>query len=555
MLRVTLLILCLLGSAAAIACALLIPSHLRSMDEQVLVQSGRGSGGVVEAGVELVPQRISSAKLLKKTADELNLTHTLRFTAAIQAAEATGSAWRTSPFRSPEFQNLLGGAADNEYLSKSTLLEVLRNRATRAKFQEALITPDAHRILQNLTITNLLLFAPAGSAGGLPFEVAVLSAAMLVDDHALGADPTSRIKDQILSLVKTASRTNSNPALEEFYLNIFALAKRLTWEQTTLFTSHFKTLEALDFAVRWIQQNNAELPVVFTAVHMAQNGERVSNYLELFGEEGRKDIEFAMKSGARPLLRILELQQPVYHPEFRESLVRNLRLEPLFESLLKLSTASPTLAQFLKLDLLVLGAFLITLAFKYIRKPSAENYVWFQRFAFARQLVFTALLVMLMVILGEPYLVQGEAKEQPAQVQWNLPMLAEALTTTPQTSGSMITASTLITLGVFFVLQVSIYIIGLVKLAEIQRQPLSSTMKLKLLDNEENLFDAGLYCGLFGTASSLVLLTLGVIKPSLMSAYASTLFGILFVAILKILHVRPYKRRLILETQPEVKAA
>jgi hypothetical protein len=40
----------------------------------------------------------------------------------------------------------------------------------------------------------------------------------------------------------------------------------------------------------------------------------------------------------------------------------------------------------------------------------------------------------------------------------------------------------------------------------------------------------------------------------LMSAYASTLFGILFVAILKILHVRPYKRRLILETQPEVKA-
>jgi len=106
---------------------------------------------------------------------------------------------------------------------------------------------------------------------------------------------------------------------------------------------------------------------------------------------------------------------------------------------------------------------------------------------------------MLMVILGEPYLVQGEAKEQPAQVQWNLPMLAEALTTTPQTSGSMITASTLITLGVFFVLQVSIYIIGLVKLAEIQRQPLSSTMKLKLLDNEENLFDAGLYCGLFGT--------------------------------------------------------
>jgi hypothetical protein len=68
------------------------------------------------------------------------------------------------------------------------------------------------------------------------------------------------------------------------------------------------------------------------------------------------------------------------------------------------------------------------------------------------------------------------------------------------------------------------------------------------MENEENLFDAGLYCGLFGTAASLILLTIGAIKPSLISAYSSTLFGILFVALIKIFHVRPYKRRLILES-------
>jgi hypothetical protein len=34
-----------------------------------------------------------------------------------------------------------------------------------------------------------------------------------------------------------------------------------------------------------------------------------------------------------------------------------------------------------------------------------------------------------------------------------------------------------------------------------------------------------------------------------MAAYSSTLFGIIFVAILKICHVRPFRRRLILETE------
>jgi O-antigen/teichoic acid export membrane protein len=84
--------------------------------------------------------------------------------------------------------------------------------------------------------------------------------------------------------------------------------------------------------------------------------------------------------------------------------------------------------------------------------------------------------------------------------------------------------------------------------AEIRRQFVSSELKLRLLDNEEHMFDAGLYVGLGGTVLSLVILALGVVKPGLMAAYSSTLFGILFVAILKICHVRPYRRQLILET-------
>jgi len=45
---------------------------------------------------------------------------------------------------------------------------------------------------------------------------------------------------------------------------------------------------------------------------------------------------------------------------------------------------------------------------------------------------------------------------------------------------------------------------------------------------------------------SLLLIAMNIVEASLMAAYASTLFGILFVSLLKIFHVRPFKRNLIL---------
>ena len=84
--------------------------------------------------------------------------------------------------------------------------------------------------------------------------------------------------------------------------------------------------------------------------------------------------------------------------------------------------------------------------------------------------------------------------------------------------------------------------------------PLGAPGKLKLIENEENLFDGGLYLGIAGTATALVLQVLGLIDANLLAAYSSNLFGIVCVALVKIRHVRPYKRRLILETLQGVTA-
>jgi len=107
----------------------------------------------------------------------------------------------------------------------------------------------------------------------------------------------------------------------------------------------------------------------------------------------------------------------------------------------------------------------------------------------------------------------------------------------------------LLTLLAFFVLQLLIYISCLVKLAEIRRQPVLPRVKLKLLENEDHLFDAGLYLGFVGTIVSLIIASVGLVKFSLMAAYSSTSFGIIFVVIFKIFHLRPTRRRLLLETE------
>jgi hypothetical protein len=113
---------------------------------------------------------------------------------------------------------------------------------------------------------------------------------------------------------------------------------------------------------------------------------------------------------------------------------------------------------------------------------------------------------------------------------------------------SIMSQSNLLTLLLFFALQGLLYTASILKLAEIRRQKVLAPFKLKLLENEDHLFDAGLYLGFLGTIVSFIIFSLGVVKEfSLMVAYSSTSFGIIFVSLFKILHLRPARRRLLLE--------
>jgi len=153
------------------------------------------------------------------------------------------------------------------------------------------------------------------------------------------------------------------------------------------------------------------------------------------------------------------------------------------------------------------------------------------------------------LLLSEPFLAQ-ESQRVVFPFRLRLPTAGSVVSAgTISVNRTIMNQLSLLTLLLFFVLQALLYTASLVKLAEIRRQNLPSRIKLKLLENEDHLFDAGLYLGFAGTIISIILVSLGVIQPSLMAAYSSTSFGIIFVVVFKIFHLRPTRRKLLLEAE------
>jgi len=166
--------------------------------------------------------------------------------------------------------------------------------------------------------------------------------------------------------------------------------------------------------------------------------------------------------------------------------------------------------------------------------------------------LLATLLAALFVVATEPFLLKA-APPSEYQHLLRLPMLlatssAPISTPSSQPNVSMDT-STLISIAVFALLQITVYFICLKKIGQIGRENVPPLLKLRLMENEDNLFDSGLYVGMMGTAAALLLQVLGVIAPNLLAAYSSNLFGLLCVALVKIRHVRIFKRRLILQNE------
>ncbi len=308
----------------------------------------------------------------------------------------------------------------------------------------------------------------------------------------------------------------------------------------------------------------ADLQVVYSATLLSGNPSGilrfVSNY-PVYVKDGDKDavesalqdIKIAMSHGKGALDHLLVRNRPIYQSGLAVSLA-----EPLFPFLgggllTSLSHRHRDLAVFLKIILLV-SSFTCFILFisKTIPRPGFQRSNSHYALRYTRRFSAASLFALLGVLALEPTLLQTpRGQVSVAGFDFALANLL-AYANEESMADQNLTIVTAIVAGVFLLVQIVIFMICLSRVSQIKNEELKSGLKLGLLDNEENLFDLGLYVGLGGTVLSLILLlVLDVKQDALIGAYTSTLFGILFVAALKIVVVRPYRNHLLVKQAEE----
>ncbi len=390
-------------------------------------------------------------------------------------------------------------------------------------------------ILKTRDVSATGRFVPAGRPGGQPLDALILLAGLLYQGEHLS--PT--LQREVRGLAENAAARNELGELEGFYMDLLSLGRRLDWTQLGELLKRTENVRTVGEYAHLSRVAPDQLPYIYAAALLSDSADRVANYLIRYGKAGSEDLRLALADGQGAVDLLLQRAVPV-----------NRSPGPAMGAASALVLVHPRLMLALKYAGYILGLFLLLRGLDvWIVAPAGGPS------AGPQQRVRAGLLAVVMsalfVVATEPFLLKA-APASEYRVRLVIPMLANTATRTPSTTNPnpvIMETSTLVSIGVFAALQVVMYMACLRKIQEIERQEASPLLKLRLMENEENLFDSGLYVGMMGTAAALVLQVVGVIEPNLLAAYSSNLFGIICVALVKIRHVRGYKRRLILEGQ------
>ncbi len=553
--RWSLFLICAIFGLAMLTCGLLVPIHLRAVDTSLVEKAGRSTRGLVDAGLALANEnKLGAAQLLFQAAHAKGFPNAEKLGALTDrlATErpdllALGSdvSGKLSALRRPDAP---ARRPNPESIASEPFVGFIVRSETREKLFADLgssASPAVQGLLGFRAITNTVIFAPSRSASGQALDTAILIGGFLLEERRL----TTSLSNVIVSLTSQADREGNSQPLEQALMDLLSLGQRLNWGQLVEFVHQINDAETLRLLAGFVRSGH-NAPVLFSAVQISGKPADVAQYLVNFSQTGLGDLAESLRFGAGGVNELLRRNQRLHHSEFRERVSKHAPLSAVSAIASDYCLREPRLSLMVKWFLYLGGGFLLAAALHYARRvPASEQPLQVRGFHVAREILFALGFLLIVLLLSEPFLAQESQKvEFPFRLR--LPTVGSLVPAgNTGAHSSLMNQLSLLTLLLFFVLQALIYVACLVKLAEIRRQNIAPRLKLKLLENEDHLFDAGLYLGFVGTIISLILVSLGVIKPSLMAAYSSTSFGIIFVSVFKIFHLRPLRRKLLLDAE------
>ena len=544
-----------LGVAAVLtATALLVPAHLRSVDRTVLSQAaerGLSAEGAVRA--QLNAAAIGPAGHLARgtglPADTASATEA-RIAELRAANPVLGVTGGPAPYLEAFLE--LTQKDHPEAVDHRAIVRLLLSRGDRAALAKRLDDSENANLKALLRIRNLrgmVRLHPADHAAGGPYDSGVLTLALLVQ----GGHFDTKLAEAIGRYARAAAE--ENPAavqpVERLVTATLSLGRRLDFRSLAALASTAESLDAWSEMAELFREQPATTDELFSAFVLSEAPRAVYRYLDAHPETGPRDLRQALVLGPGAVELLLSRDRPIYRP----SAIAGTILDALHpyrpERFVELPLQDPEVGLWLRLGLLFGGGLALAFALGAVWRGSIPGGRAISRahpVVFLRDGLIAVTLVLAISFFFEPGILKAAdpGGEAAPRIQF---AVADALQSiqSPVKAMQDLDQVTLLVLALFFIIQLVIYTFCLIKLKEIAKQLLPASTKIKLLENEENLFDFGLYVGLGGTVLSLILVAMGIVEASLMAAYASTLFGILFVALLKILHVRPYRQKLILE--------
>ncbi len=530
--------------AVLVAAGWLLPVQVKSVSPLLLREAGMGSQTLVEYGRTLrEADKIGPASLVRDAATQLALPGAEPLAAALAAAAQRQPELVPWGGLDPYLEQVFAGQARSTAatpVSRPAIQEFLpaKTRDTVRAYLTNSRSSAVKALVATAEIDRARRFIPARRAGGQPLDATILMTALLQQGNwlsdSLGRDIRARAEEAVAA--------KDLAPIEEFYYDLLSLARRLNWVQLGEWLRGCPDVKTAGEFAHLLRVSPASMPVLYAASLQSRAPDGVTRYALSFGKGGVAGIESALREGEGAVRQLVLRQVPV-NPDsplawdFFASF--SLRY-PIVMTLLKyLCFFAGVWFVFRALDRAVVGPVL-----------SATNRTLMHAKSGVMALVFSGVLF----VLSEPFLLRGSPPADLVQVSIPALSLVGQVAAPAATSPANVDLSTIVTIVFFGAIQVMVYWICLLKMREIERQNVPSLLKLRLMENEENLFDAGLYVGIAGTATALVLQVIGIIQPNLLAAYSSNLFGITCVAMVKIRNVRPYKKKLILESGNAVPA-
>lgn len=539
--------------------AMLVPAHLRSLDLQV-IEFSADEGRTLET---VLNESIRSA--------HVGPTALLLTAAQVDAStEAAYSIWRSALIKDRPSLRLSGGPDRGledflELVQSSApeadrplpILPQLLPRSERASLSGMLAdssNANVAALLDARNVAGLIRLHPASHAAGAPYDAGILTLALLTE----GGHFRPALAQQLGQTAAQASLGTPAAvrALEDFVIATLSLGRQLDFRSLADLAALTDDLSDWAQKATLFRAQPDRVPQLYAALRFSGESSLVFNYLAQYPDSGTADLDTALRNGPQATKALLESELPVFQPVGLGGKTSRL-LGPLRPAaLIEFCGEQRTSALALKFILLVFAGLAFALAMGAAWRASLREVAPVEKTlpSIIARNIFISLVVALTVwTLIEPEVLKSkhETTDSGPRIEF---VVADTLQSLKEPVKAMqeLNQVTLLVLALFFIVQLVIYCFCLIKLKEISKQKLSAALKIKLLENEENLFDFGLYVGLGGTVLSLILVAVGIVEASLMAAYASTLFGILFVAILKVLHLRPYRRHLIIEAGSQV---